>query len=235
MDLLVKMLLLLFQIWFLIKMYRSFRTNLFPKQLSFWAELEKSRKKYHKRRKKQEKLPYPKWVDSDPLAHLYFDAPLLWEQGQVYYGYILQADEKLFRFFPRTSHPAVLLYSPDDAINKNPWMLKELGATLLAMKEQDLSSISENLRPMISDLKDEHNRQGYALHFTLEKGESVSVLMASTVVFRKHIPYGRISCSLLPVLAVPGQASSVLILPKRYWAKDFRFRYWNGWKQDLPK
>ena len=233
MDRLVQILMLLFNICMIRAMYRSIRIAIYPRKFSFWEELENTRRRFLRKRGTCPRLPRPKWMERDPLFHLHFDAPLLWDWGKVYYGHILQAEEPLYRWGFKRSGAVTLLYSPDEVINRNPWMLRELCETLYAMKQQPLEEAPANMRPILECLRAEDDRRSFVTHFTLEKGQEVSVVLVTTALFRRHIPRGKLSCKLLPVLAAPGRASSVLILPKKYWSKGFKEKLWDGWKHEI--
>jgi len=48
------------------------------------------------------------------------------------------------------------------------------------------------------------------------------------MVFREYLPEKTILGSTIPSLALPGQCEFVLILPCRYWGKEFTKAWVNG-------
>lgn len=190
--------------------------------MDFKKELEAMRASYAQKPKKFLYLPRPAWINGgDPLSALWNEKKMLLAEGKVYYAYIVQANNMLFHVYPPMDCPANLIWSADGAVDENPLLLRDLAEQLYAYKGQRPQDVPEEWRQIARALTDEYDRSAFSFTITPED-TAVNVRFLANMVFRNHIPCGVLRSSLLPVLAVPDKCRSILILPKKYWSKEFK-------------
>ena len=190
--------------------------------MDFRKELELMRQNYAKKPLKHPYLPRPAWLhNDDPLSALWMEKKELISHGTVYYAYVVQANNMLFHVYPPADCPANLLWSSDEKISENPLFLRDLAGQLYAYKGRPAQDIPEEWREIARVITDEYDRSAFS--FSVNGGDTpMQMYFIANMVFRNHIPCGLLRSSLLPVLAVLDQCRSVLILPKRYWSKEFK-------------
>lgn len=171
------------------------------------------------------RLDYPKWIKSgDALAAVYHEKTDLLRRGTVCYACIVQANSVLFKLFPHVDCPAHIVYSDDPRIAEDPGILRTIAAGLFRYKNLPADRVPEQWRDIARVITDEYDRTDF--RFTMDyQGQPISFYFLPVMIFRKFLPGRKLSGSLLPVIAAPG-CRSILILPKRYWAEDFK-KLWN--------
>ena len=167
------------------------------------------------------RLPRPAWMSNkDPMSAVYRDKAALLQRSQVVCAHIVQANTILFKLFPHKDCPAHIVYSTSPAVEKDPYILRELAYCLYNYKDQPLEQVPQQWREIARVITDEHDRSGFT--FSSEKnGEQITAHMIPVMVFRKLLPRRTLLGSFLPVLTCP-ESSTVLILPKRYWTANFK-------------
>ncbi len=172
-------------------------------------------------------LPRPKWMDEEeePLRRIYDHQDLLWQQGQVCYGRLMEANMLLFRRLPSVDCPAQFLYSHDPVFEAVPQRLKDISRRISSFREKPEEEIPENLRDFVAALNDPEERGSFRTQYTLDDGRQVELCLAITMVFRSQIPDKRLRGWLLPLIAAEG-CDSVLLLPQEHWTRDFTRLCW---------
>ena len=190
--------------------------------MDFLKELNEMRASYAKRPLRNETLPMPRWMKpSDGLYCIYTEKEELFRCGQVYYGYLVQANNALFNFWPQLDLPASIIYSAEDAVSGNPLMLKRMGAYLYHFKNDAEEYPDSEFKNIINVIRDEYDRSSFK--FRPLCGEELGdMYFTSIMVFRKHLPRRVLNGGIIPVIAAPDKCGAVMILPKRYWTKTFR-------------
>ncbi len=189
--------------------------------MDFLKELNMMRENYSRRPPKNETLPMPVWMKpEDGLYSIYTEKEELLFTGQIYYAYVVQANNMLFSFFPHDDLPASIIYSAEDAVMKNPMLLERMGKYLYHFKDNEEHPDSR-FGDIIGVIRDEYDRSSFKFR-PLCAEELGEMYFTSIMVFRKHLPRGTLKGGILPVIAAPERCSSVMILPRRYWTKAFR-------------
>lgn len=221
---------------------------------NYGKEILKIREKY-KKKKFNGEIPCPVWMEKDKLYdNLYAEKQRIFSEGEICYGWIIQANKILFDFFPQIDCPATIIYSHDEIVNCNPWLLEYIAKGIYAYKESPLNEVPELFRDVVACVQDEYDRASFTgtLLFkdegvldlygedekcyysgTLEaKGLKFSVCIATTMIYRRFIPARKIVCSMMPVIALSNDAAKMHILPKKYWTRKLtkhictRKRWW---------
>lgn len=209
------------------------KTNHQVTENTFQNHLEVMRLNYHEDPVVSKTLPKPLWIrlhKNDALNVIYQDKDIIFQNGEVYYAYLVQANEMLFEKGSKLNLPANILYSTHPIAEKYPEFLMSIGMDLFSYKNKPDHEIPEHFREMARIITDELDRSGvdFTISFpdpdTPDKMiEDVDVHFRSVIVFYKDIPEQVLQGNLLPVLASPERSDAVLILPKEYWTAPLYF------------
>lgn len=176
-------------------------------------------------------LPKPLWIrlhKNDKLNVVYRDKDIVFQKGQIYYAYLVQANEMLFQKGSNLNLPANVLYSTHPIAEKYPEFLMDIGREMFYYKGKSENEVPERLREVVRIITDELDRS--SVDFTVsmpdpenseKKIDDIDVHFCSVIVFYKDIPNGFLQGSYLPVIAAPELSPAVLILPKEYWTSPF--------------
>lgn len=164
------------------------------------------------------------WDDHDKLHGFYHAAPKLFENGRVVWGHIVQANALLFKE-GKSNCPAELVFSLDPRVDKNPEFLTLTAECLFELKGTEPDD--EALAPFAEHLTDEMTRR-FGVEVPLQLSGNVPCVLSTTMVFRKHLPNGMLSQSLMPILVDPDNPQAALILPARFWPKDLEHWWMRG-------
>ncbi len=193
----------------------------------FRNELQKMREDYKKNPLKDIKLSRPQWLDEkDPMSEIYARKSELLQRGVIIYASIVQANENLFKRFPSLDCPAHIVYSSDSYFFENPEGLYEIATQIYGYKGQSPDRVDDEWRKVAEVITDEYDRTDFSFSFN-QDGRSVECRMIPTMVYRKLLPKKKLCGTLLPVLSVP-DCKQVLILPEKYWSKEFKKAWTEG-------
>lgn len=183
-------------------------------------ELLLMRENYKKKPLKDIKLKCPKWLDSkDPMYELYAKKSILLQQGEIVYANIVQANNFLFEKKPRYDCPAQIVFSKDPYLVENPKPLSVTARNIFAMKGKDPEKVKKEWRAIAFAVTNEHDRSSFTFPMSVDE-RSFECNLIPTMIHRDLLPEGRLCASLFPVLTAPG-CKQVMILPKKYWTKNF--------------
>lgn len=196
-------------------------------------ELQEMRKNLAEDRPvKKIRLPVMHWLRKDPLGDIYNSADTLLNEGNVYYGVVVQANELLFKRFNIYDCPMNVIYSTSNFFNKHPDMLHTAAHYIYSFKNTD--EAPPEIKKVVNSVTDEYERlidspvdmkDIPVLNF-LPELNNTTAYFTTVMVFRKHIPKGYIKGWLVPIIAMDRKPHSVMVLPKKYWSKGFIENYW---------
>lgn len=153
----------------------------------------------------------PSWVELDrPLSMVFHDRKLL-ANGGVTWGYVVQANQKLYAS-GSSDHPAVVVFAGNDAVT--PDQLRDVSRRLFATKEEPVDRLSQLLADEQTDFL------WYPAPSWL--GGRAEIYFSTFLIFRRHLPEGVLACNLVPLLVAPGKTRAVAILPEAYWSEELR-------------
>ena len=150
------------------------------------------------------------------FKELFEDQDILFSEGFVVWGHIIQANSYLFDPGPH-DHPAVVCYSLDEIIDSKPKLIKKVARGLYKLKgkrtDQDLQEFSDRLYS-------EHAYK-WKIPIPLRISNNIQCFYTTALVVRNHLPEGYLSSSLFPFLICPEKTNVGTILPSRYWSENF--------------
>lgn len=197
-------------------------------EFDFKGNIEQMRKNYEKAWFKNEKLPHPKWLankPADPLNLLYVESKQLFKHGKIYYASLVQANEIMFQQHPTNDCPANIVLGESEYFDENPIALRRLARELGSYKGTD--DAPDELKRITDSITGELERL-YNIPLPKSFSNNQTAYFSTIMIFRKHLPNGRLDGLLFPMLSCPNELSSSIILPYRYWTKDFRKFFVNG-------
>jgi len=155
------------------------------------------------------------------FLELYAKRDLLYREGIIVWGHILQANVLLFK---RGYHdaPAAIIYSLDRVTDGNTEILEQAAHLLYSLKGK---STHQELQQLADKLADQYVADWrIPLPVWLTKG--VQCYYITTMVIRRHLPRKYLSGALFPFLVCPEKTDIGMIVPSRYWEKWFRDELW---------
>ena len=161
----------------------------------------------------------PQWISQDAMLSRWFDSlPTLWRSGRVVWGRLVQANNHLFQPGPHDL-PGQIVYDPSG--RTDPEGLDAVAQNLFGLKgtrprNPSLAFIAGQLT---------HERTG-ANGFPVPATLGARGLRTSTLLFhRPHMPGGRMSGHVFPVLVSDAAPGVVMMLPARFWPEPLRRRW----------
>ena len=144
-------------------------------------------------------------------------AKLLFEEGQIVWGSLVQANTLLFQ--PGSNNlPGCVLYSIDPRMDPRPLTLAECASELFSYKgKKNLGNPA--LQKFADRLQDEVSRP-LGLQVPPSLTEQMPCQMSVIQFERNHLLDGRISGQIMPILTHP-DTPSIMMLPRWYWPEAF--------------
>lgn len=187
----------------------------------FKDEINLMNQNYDNKRMRSIHLSRPSWLRGEnAISAVYREKKQLLQEGRVVYGYVIQANAMLFHALPRIDCPASIVYSTDPCVLENPEILKVVARKIYSYKNADPEQIPEEWRELARITTDENDYADFRFGILFE-GRNIEIHFLPVMVYRKLLPKKKLCGSLLPVLT-EYECRSVLILPKRYWSRDFK-------------
>jgi hypothetical protein len=153
--------------------------------------------------------------NDDELIEVYRRQKLLLKQGTVFWGALVQANNRLFKDGP-DDHPALTTYSESGAFENSPDKLVDIARRLFRLKSTTPTDPEE--RRLADMITDEMERgMGWLVPRSCTGG--VEVRSTTFMVFRGHIPGRRLASGWFPLLTHP-ETPAVMIVPCRYWPQE---------------
>jgi hypothetical protein len=155
----------------------------------------------------------PAWAAKDPLGNYFDNRDSLLRDGVVVWGHLVQANQQLFSPGPNDC-PGEVVLCPDPKIVVDPAALQEVSRRIGRLKGTTPADAA--LAKIAHHLTNERTRV-----FGLPVPKSVSPTFPAvlcTIFFqRKHLPTGKLTGSLFPMLVMPQPPRYAMVVPGRYW------------------
>lgn len=196
--------------------------------LNLYKELLQIQENYYNKPLKDLRLSRPFWLDSsDPMSEIYSKKSILLQQGEIVYAHIVQANTILFKRFPPFDCPAQIVYSSEPYFSMHPEVLQDIAWGIYKYKGRAMDTVPDDWKEVARVITDEYDRSDFKFSLNVD-GQAVEYYLIPTMIHRKMLPKGKLCGNLLPVLTVPG-CKQVMILPKKYWTKEFS----KAWKEGI--
>jgi len=198
--------------------------------MNFKNAILETRKNYNSRTEdhmEYDRIVPPDWllvngeISISQFKELFEDQDVLFSEGNVVWGTIIQANSELFS--PGSyDHPAVILYSLDERIDSKPKLIEKVARGLFSLKgkqtDQDLQEFSDRLK----------SERAYKWKIPIPPriSNNIQCFYTTALIIRKHLPNGYLYSGLFPYLVCPEKTKVGTILPSRYWSEKFLKKYW---------
>ncbi len=162
----------------------------------------------------------PAWMnpsEDDRFLRLYHDQRLLFQQGEVVWAHIIQANEGLFEPHDPDDLPAALVYGSGRYFDDHLDDLSFIAHHLFAIKGREMRH--PELAKVAKCLADEIEvRFNHPLPPVLPTAGPIHY--SAVMIHRKHLPVPHLAQLWFPLLVCPEQTKMSMILPSRYWARE---------------
>ena len=165
-----------------------------------------------------------------PFSELCQKQDILVQKGKIVWAYIVQANELLFKPDRDIFHPAAVIYSLDKI--DNPLILAKLAHSLFDLKGKKVDD--EELQYFADKLADEYSMK-LRLPIPTKFTGGIKCYYSSIIVQRDHLPDGFLLNSLFPLIVYPEITPASMILPSKYWPKQFIESMWMKQKKKTIK
>jgi hypothetical protein len=167
-----------------------------------------------------EMLLPPLFPRDDPLGQFYRHQKMLWREGVVAWGAIVQANNALFEPGFRDM-PATMIVSTDPALEAGPQRLIDVARHLGTLKgTRPFDPVERRYAEMLTSEID----RGMGLKVPYAYRDGLAVWSTTVMFCRKHLPRGVLSEPAYPVLSLYPETACVYVIPPRYWPAEFLAR-----------
>ncbi len=156
----------------------------------------------------------PKWTfenNTESFDMIYSSQHNLLQNGKVVWAAIVLANEDLFKGAGEQL-PAAIVYSFDPFFDSQPQKLNEISDLIFTVKANSSDSELNDFANIVSDKKKVILNTKVPNCLTDNKECNFCFI----IIDPDFLPDGRLSKRLLPVLAIPGQ-DTALLLPDEFW------------------
>lgn len=200
--------------------------------LDFNGDLEIMSANFHKNKGKIKLPPRPPWLkEDDELGRIYSEFPVMMKWGEVYYSCLVQANRVLFNT-PTSRSPmasvAEVVFNhkrPKTSIS-DPLIMSSFAHYLFECKERKPDENPEWIREAVSVVAGEYDRSRVIIKADDGDNFPMNLTLQSVIVYREHLPKMVLKGGIIPIVAAPTKCFSIMILPRKYWARGFT-AYWN--------
>ncbi|MCC9602282.1 hypothetical protein LOC67_17140 [Stieleria sp. JC731] len=165
------------------------------------------------------RVPKPDWLGEDPsdrLSVLFDNLEMLYADGTIVWGRIIQANGLLFES-GEDNCPGEVVYSLTDRADNEPECLTDIAGRLYQLK--GTTPADSELLNIARYLSDEHVRV-FGLPVPHSVNASLRCKISTTYFYRKHLPGGRLCTMLLPIVVSRNSPHFAMPLPQKYWPKE---------------
>jgi len=157
------------------------------------------------------------WCRKTDRLSIFFDQrDDLLKHGEVVWGHIVQANERLFEG-GAGDQPGEIVFPSIASVQIDPAELAEVASRLFDLRET--GPFSGQLAEIVDHLNDEYHRV-FGMPVPDELSPQFQSMMSTSMIARRHLPRRRLCCPLLPIIASPREPRIVMPLPSRYWPKE---------------
>jgi Fe-S cluster assembly iron-binding protein IscA len=171
-------------------------------------------------------IAMPAWANDDDINVVFRDQRVLYKEGEVVWGAIVQANMLLYRHGVANC-PATVIYSRHPDIDDDPAVLRKIALRLGGLKVRGAEDADEDrYRVMLLDERQRAMRWRAPERCT----DGLPVYSTTVMVCRRHIPGGILAGPYFPLLRHRDTVAT-LIVPFWFWPRGFR----DAWAADAER
>lgn len=174
------------------------------------------------------KVEFPEWLNhypEDELNTFFKKHDEILENGAVVWGYLVQANLEMFES-GESDLPGDMVFSFESYEIMSPEYLSEVAGRVSSLKGIDPDD--RLLQPIAEHLTDEYQR-AYGFKIPMALSNSGQCYLSTVNFSRNHLPGGKITCSLIPLVISTSRPYVAVPLPSKYWPKDF-VQWWSNYE-----
>lgn len=153
------------------------------------------------------------------------DQDLLRDHGRVVWGYLIQANERLFSPHNRWTLPAVVIYGTDPAFDEDIGLLDAIREEILGIG--DTIPGNPAWRQIVIALNNELAR-AFAVPVPTMVSPHKNVFLSTCLIHPPHLPGGTLRKSFFPLVICPEKTRAAMVLPLTYWPQAMRNMWLEG-------
>lgn len=162
----------------------------------------------------------PSWMlNNDPLIEQINYLGKLYSEGRIVWAAIVQANQLLFDNDKAYSCPADIVYDPTGQTPS--YQLTEVASQLYALKHT--TPDDPELRRYAEHVTDEQERHIQRVPSALS---ALPLLTTGIFLWRPHLPDGKLSMNIIPILVHDDYEGVVTMLPARFWEESYLYQQW---------
>lgn len=199
-----------------------------------WEHIERIRGKVDRARRSEAGLRRvkramrrPDWAGTGSGYEPYYDdVEALWDDGQIVWAHVVQANVGLFED-GKQDLPAALVYSQSPKFDRRISALAEVAQALFDLKGYEYEDAKVDAFARIITSETEF---GYNLPVPRAIVGAESFVYNSIVIHRRMLPVPRLALSWFPIFVHPVRSRGTLLVPSTFWPPLLR-RLWEAkWK-----
>ena len=144
----------------------------------------------------------------------FYDKYPFYIKGEVVYACLVQANTLLFKKQPAINCPAAIIFSYDDYYKNNPAELLKISRLLFSFKNKP--NPNEDIKLITDAITDEYKKY-FNVPIPSYITEGRQVFYTTIMVYRLHLPQGRIVGPIFPIVSDPSRPKETYIVPKECW------------------
>lgn len=167
------------------------------------------------------KLTKPDWLKEYPdyeIQQIFQSGNRIFREGTVVWGHVIQANASMFEDGD-VDCPGELLFSLEDPRKVDYRELQNLASRIFALK--GTKPDHPELAPIADYLTDEWTRV-FGLEVPRVLSPNLKCYISTTLFFRKHLPNGKLSSSLMPIVVTQSEPMVALPVPERFWPESLK-------------
>ena len=162
----------------------------------------------------------PSWMlNNDPLIEQINHLGKLYSEGRLVWAAIVQANKFLFDEDKAFSCPADIVYDPTG--HTPSYQLINVASQLYALKHT--TPDDPELRRYAEHVTDEQERHIQRVPSALS---ALPLITTGIFLWRPHLPNGKLSMNIIPILVHDDCEGIVTMLPARFWEGSYLYQQW---------
>ena len=157
----------------------------------------------------------PEWTkesNAETFARLYEIQSKVLINGKIVWGSIVQAHEDLFKGTGEQL-PASIVYSFDESIDSQPKKLDNISEKIFNVKSNNADPELKAFAEMLAD----ENTISLKVKVPASISDGLDCYLGFVMIEPDYLPKNKLSKRLLPIIAMPDEYDTALLLPSKFW------------------
>jgi hypothetical protein len=172
------------------------------------------------------KIDLPEWDwENDAIKTTIHNWDKIFMQGKLTWGQILQVNTLMFENLDSNCMGEIIIWKEQTA-DFDAHAIELIAQELYLLKGNSMNIINKEERAFAVHLEDEFERV-YGLE--IPKSFSYNYNLCTTPIYfqRKHLPDGKVSKSIFPILYLDSKTITAVVVPYKFWPKEL-VEFWKS-------